>query len=467
MTTAYRNDSTAPFKMIGRVHTDSNNNHLQQIQHKMDAQKTFLDKDNAERSMAQQNQFFALMMKLFADKLQQDALSEQLFLAAIKSGFSSVEEALNLARNADGQSPLQHAFQKQDFALAQQLMNYGAITGPIERSVFEVALDSKAAKEFGFTPEYHKPEALHTVKKYGLVLGIEMTSKDGTFSQFAHVAPTYQLMTDSVSKYARSEPFNKDFAEIADAFRFSNKAAAFSESTSQRNPEAGKEIAARIQEGKITTIPISFAGHVMGCSVVPDGPNSKGGYITITNRGLGKNPGDEGTQIYRIDDLSKINSTFVNNMMNGHANGTPSSQVMAQIHKITGGKSPVHTIEQTDQKYDNCTVANNRANIHAILLCQKAISKGGMDQLSQQDLDSVKSEYKKFTNHMRAEVVNDLANALKKNPEDPDLKNLAKSYLKSHPHAAPNLKEPLEKALSSNAQQEVSSTAQQVFLRKM
>jgi len=58
---------------------------------------------------------------------------------------------------------------------------------------------------------------------------------------------------------------------------------------------------------------------------------------------------------------------------------------------------------------------------------------------------------------MRAEKVNELARALKKDPENEDLNNLAKKYLKSHPKAPSNLKEPLEKALSSIEQQKSAS----------
>lgn len=456
-------DKIAAFKLFGEVNSDSSNT-LKQIQEKMNSQIALLDKDNANKLITQQNEFFALMTKLFAEKLQQDALYQQLLLAANKCGFSDVEEALNLARNANGQSPLQSAFQKQNFALAQQLMDAGAIAGPIERAAFKVALDSKAAKDYGFTSEYHKDEPLHPIKKYGLFLGVEMTSKDGTYSQLADIAPTYQLVTDSVSQYASKDPSNKNFQEIAEAFRFSNKASAFSESTSQRNPEAGKEIANRIQEGKITTIPISFKGHAMGCSVVPDGPNSKGGYITITNRGLGKQDKEAGTQIYRVDDLSKINETFVNNMLNGHSEGYDHKDIMGEIKKITGGKDPVLTINQKDQKCDNCTIANPHSNIHAILLCQKAIEKGGHEHLVKDDFDSVKKEYKKYSNDMRAEKIKELASELKKDPENTDLKKMAQEYLRTHPNAAPNLREPLEQVLSSIAKQD---SAQTITLTKM
>ena len=448
--------SNAAFKLFGDVHSDSAFNNLKEIQKKSDEQKASLDKETNAKMAAQQNLFFGIMANLLAQHLQHEALKAQLAAAAEKCGFANVAQALTQAKNADGQSPLQQAFQKQNFALAQELINQGAAIGPIERAAFDLALDSDAAKQYGFSTQYSKGESFHPVKNFGLVLGIEMTSKDGTFSQFGHIAPTYQIMTDSVDKYARSNP-SKEFREIADAFSFSNKAAAFSDSTSQRNPAAGHEISSRIQQGKVTTIPVSFDGHAMGLSVVPDGPNSKSGYLVFTNRGLGKKAGEEGTQIYRVDDLSKIDAKFVNTAMNGHAKGTSQAQIMGMIHGVTGGKPPVHSVVQSNQKQDNCSIANSRSNIHGILLCQKAKDKGGFDKMTKQDFDAVKSEYKNYTNHMRADKVNELASALKKDPGNEDLNNLAKEYLKSHPKAPSNLKEPLEKALSSIAQQKSES----------
>ncbi len=47
----------------------------------------------------------------------------------------------------------------------------------------------------------------------------------------------------------------------------------------QRNPEAGNDLARRIQGGELTTIPVSCKGHAMGLSYVPDGPGSKSGYL--------------------------------------------------------------------------------------------------------------------------------------------------------------------------------------------
>ncbi len=400
--------------------------------------------------------FFSLMVEAFRKNAN---LKANLAEAAEQVGFNQLPDALNKVVNSDGQSPLQYLIQKQDFGGAQALMNHGATIGPVEQAVLDLARDSKAGREFGLSaPQGTK--SLHTVKYFGLTLGIDMISKDGVTSQYGHIAPTYQLMTDTVAKHAQRHPGNQDFKEIADAFNFSNKSAAFSNSTPQRNPQAGQEMSDRIQSGKLTTIPISCDGHAMGLSIIPDGPGSKSGYLAYTNRGLGADPSEYGTQIYRVDDLSKVNSKFINNMMNGFHDGTSHENIKSQIAQVTGGKEPVHSIQQQGQKVDNCTIANSSANVHGILLCQQAVKKGGFDKLGKEDVDFAKSEYKQFKKDMKADKVNELVDAITKNPNDSDLINLGKGFL-NKPNADPSLKAQVEKALGPHMGRDAKNEQQQ------
>ncbi|MFC3908502.1 Dot/Icm T4SS effector AnkD/LegA15 [Legionella dresdenensis] len=404
-----------------------------------------------EHITAQQQRLFNFLTRLFRKKqTDQDTLKQQLMEAALAFGLQQIQEALNIARNQHGHSLLTQALLNQDFELADQLTKLGATAGPIEKAAFELALDSDAAKRTGFTAT-QKP-TLHPVKHFGLSLGIVMTSKDGTFSQFGHIGPTYQMMADAVGAYAKNSA-NADFQQIAEAFDFANQAAKFSNSTALGIPEAGEALVSRVQEGKITTIPISVAGHAMGLSIIPDGAESKTGYLVLTDRGITKKSGEEGTQIFRVD-LDKINSTFINTVLNGHAKGIPYATVISEVRKITDEKPPIQTIRQKNQKCDNCTIANTRSNIHGIQLCQKAIACGGFDKLGKQDLETTHVEYKKFTNQMRVSKVHELVKAHQQNPTDPDLTNLAHEYLRKHPSADVNIRGPLEKMLGTYMRQE-------------
>lgn len=390
-------------------------------------------KEESDRVKMANDQYFNFINQLIAQNLAFDLLKAELAKFAAKEGFDNVQDALNKITNSYGVSPLQNAFKEQKFSAARQLMNLGATFGAHERAEFDIASDSKSVREGLGRPAAVGKAEFHNVKRFGLTLGIEMTAQDGTSSQIAHIEPTYKMMADSVSSYSRSNPYNDDFKQIADAFNFSNKAGQFSRSTTS-NPRAGAEIADRISDGKITTIPVGCKGHFMGMSIVPDGPGSKSGYMVFTNRGLGCNDNDCGTQIYRIDDMSKVDAKFINSMMNGLSNGTSHAEIMRQVHQVTGNKPPIEHIPQNGQKYDNCSIANPRANIHGILLCQKALAKGGFENLTSQDRQDVKANYKEFTSSMREEKVIELAAAIEKNPKDPDLVNIGKEYLSQHRH---------------------------------
>lgn len=360
------------------------------------------------------------------------------------------------------QTPLIEAFKDQNFSKAYELIeDEKAEMGPLERAALEIALDSQEARLAKLSPKDVNPNAnaheLHRMKEYGLVLGINAVGVDGTHSQFAHIGPTYKLMTDAVKAYSDKDPSSSSFKSIKEAFEFSHDAAKFSYST-PTNPNVGKALSERIQEGKITTIPISCRGHVMGLSIVPDQPpGSKGGYMVFTNRGEGSEPKNHGTQIYRIDDLSKINPEFINNMINGHSAGTPYDEIMHQVNDVAGNQPPVHSIKQKSQKNDNCTVANTRANIHGIMLCQKAIEENKPVQaLSVSDHNTVKSDYKQFTEHMHEEKIDTLASALRNNPNDRDLRILAEEYIEQHPNSKNRHKQTLQTALNSSAAQQAS-----------
>lgn len=429
--------------MISKIYpSSSHDSKSRELEQQFAAQK-----EQMYRSKVENDAFFNRINQLFAQNLEMERMKAELLHTAQQLGLDSLPQALNRVQNEHGYSPLQQAFQAQNFPLAKKLIDWGADVGPIERATFEIALDSKKAKEeYGTIPVTEKKYP--AVKHFGLTLGIEMTAADGTYSQIAHIAPTYKIMTDSLSSYANNNPHNKDIGKIAEAFSFSNNAGQFTRSTSM-NPRAGEQITDRIQEGKITTIPIACKGHFMGLSIVPDGPGSKSGYMVFTNRGLGCNEKDCGTQIYRVDDLKKMNPQMVTAMMNGLSNGTSHEDIMKIVHQVADHKSPISTIPQQPQKYDNCSIANTRANIRGILLCQQAIAKNGFNNLNEQDLSEVKTRYKEYSNAMRVEKVHELIKELGKNPKDPDLINIGKEYLKQHPKVESSVREKLETAMDS------------------
>ncbi|WP_115703503.1 Dot/Icm T4SS effector AnkD/LegA15 [Legionella sainthelensi] len=407
-------------------HTDIVNDKLKEQNAKVDQERFMVE-------------LFALLQRKNDLLLQQQ--SEQLH-ASLQSiaqdcGYQDLPTALNLAKNARGQTALVKALQDQQFGLANTLLNSGARYDEQATAEFDIAIDSERGREAlanhtisapsSYTPS--DPKKLHVVKEYGLVLGIEMTSKDGTPSQRAHIGPAYSLMTESVNDYSKScanQPVKDDFKQIANAFNFTNNVSKFQGSNPTGTPEAGKELSKRIQAGEVTTVPVSCKGHAMGLSFAPVANDPNKTYLVFTNRGEGaEKSGKFGTQIYEVDKRD-ITPEFINKMMSGHFKGHSHDDIMANIQRVTKGKEPVSHIQQSPQKYDNCSIANARSNIQGILLCQEANRKGGFDKVNK---DEVKERYKDFSDDMKSKKVQELAKAITKNPENSDLKALAQGYL--------------------------------------
>ncbi|KTD66547.1 substrate of the Dot/Icm secretion system [Legionella santicrucis] len=393
-------------------------------------------KADSERFMLE---LFAFLQKNSNLVLNQqfDQLQAPLQAVAQDCGYQDLPVALNFAKNARGQTALVKALQEQEFGLASTLLKFGAQYDEQAEAEFDIAIDSErgqqalADRTIGFPPSYVPSDAqkLHVVKEYGLVLGVEMTSKDGTPSQRAHIGPAYSLMKESVADYSKSctnQPAKDDFKQIANAFNFTNNVSKFYGSNPTGMPEASNALAKRIQAGEVTTVPVSCKGHAMGLSFAPVEGDPNKTYLVFTNRGEGaEKSGKFGTQIYEVDKRD-ITPEFINKMASGHFKGRSHDEIMSSIKQITKGKEPVCEIQQQPQKYDNCSVANSRSNIHGLLLCQEANRKGGFDKVNQ---DVVKERYKDFTDDMKSKKVQELAKAITKDPDNPDLKALAQGYV--------------------------------------
>ncbi|MGE4349431.1 MAG: hypothetical protein AB7D28_06675 [Candidatus Berkiella sp.] len=372
---------------------------------------------------------------------QQTALGHLVEEVAKKKG-KDLDEAdqeieKGVPKDQDGQTPLQKAITDGDFSGAEEQVRSGAPIGSPEKGALEFALESNTPVTKAFSSmDINKgvdPAQITTMKEFGVVLGIKATSEDGKTSQFAHIGPTYQMMSNSVSGYAKGldaeHPQKQNFSKIGEAFEFSNEQAKFKLSEATNLSKGSEAIAKRAQSGEITSIPTSCKGHSMALTIIPDGQG--GGYMAFTNRGLHAQPDSKGTDIYRISDLSKIDKDFVKSMMDGHNSGTSHEAIMAKIKSVADPKEPVQHIKQSAQKNDNCTVANPRANIEGILLCQKAIAEG--KKVEDMDPKAAQKEYKAFTQQMRAAKIDDLAQRIRSEPDNKDLKTLATRYIEQHP----------------------------------
>jgi hypothetical protein len=411
--------------------------------------KKIMDDEKYLKEKKENETLFNQIIQLLGRKQQPQALNDELTKIANQNNFESPRQLLNQVVNSAGESPLVVMIQDQIFNNVIQLINLGVTVGSDEKAAFEVSLDSDNADKSGLTSikkqEVSGDARLHPMKHFGLVLGIKGQSpSDGTSTGYAHMGPSHRMMTECIEKFTKKNPDNQAFQEVADAFSFTDKASQFIQSTPKNIPKVGVAITQRIQEGAVTEIPISCKGHAMGMTIVPDSPGSNTGYLVLTDRGK-KSQG--GTQIYCVDNLKKIDATFVNELMCGHRNGLSHEDVRQKIQNVVSHQKPIYTVEQSMQKRDNCTIANTRSNVEGVLLCIKARDKKGFEHVTEQDVTDNKIAYKKFNHDTKLDKVNELVSAITNNPNNEDVTYLAKSYLDQHPNGSPSLTEPLKQVL--------------------
>lgn len=364
-----------------------------------------------------------------------------------KPRYSSVEEALNLVQSPYGKGLLETTLDEQQFSAAQFLLNGGVRVGTVEQEAFNQAATSDAGQAYGLRS--HARQELHTVKKYGLVLGLKVSAEDGTFSQKAFISPTLSLMNDKVKQHAEQNPDKPEFQKISQAFDAAEKIGQYTNSKPQ-NPKAGHEMKARIEQGELTNIPIRCNGHVMGLSVIPDQKGGGPGYIVFTNRGVGARFGEQGTDIYRVDDVSKIDPNTLMTIMNGKGDRTH-DEVMQEVAKLTNSQPPVMHLKQPPQSVDNCTIANPTSNVEGMLVVLKAQSLNKeVSELTQDELQSARTSFQEFSQNLELNSAKALAEDLRQNPSDPDLIQLAKACLTQRPDAQPAIKTMLCEALEGS-----------------
>ena len=425
------------FQMQAKMKNQSAEN-LEEVNKKQQANREY----NLNRQLMEA--LFAQIMAILKSGASSEEKTEQLEELREQANVQSIQNLLNRANHPQGQSLLTQAFLDQDFNLASDLLDRGAEIGPVEKSAYDLALDSQNARDS------HLPmpsqEGLHPVKDFGLMLGVDMHAEDGTHSQYGHIGPTYEKLTESISQCAE-QLGDKDVQEVSEAFNYTQAVTDFRFST-QTKSDAGQALSDRIQQGKITSIPVSHKGHSTGLTVVPDGKDSKSGYVVFTNRGLGEDSKNHGTVIYKVDDLSKITPDRINKLMNGHSDGMSYRELKMNLAYMTEGKEPVHRIPQESQKVDNCTIANPRSNIHGVMLCQQAMRKQGFDKLEMKDFHDVNSKYAKFSTQMLQNKTEELAKKIEENPTTNLYKTLAKKFVEQNPDAPASVMEPLERALN-------------------
>lgn len=404
-----------------------------------------------------QNQFFILFnfIDKFCQTIQNTPINADI-KKQFKTELNNLITAHQLSADAinSSQSPyksiLEATLDNQNFKGAYLLLENDAIVGPAEREAFKIAINSEAGRDFGFSQQSTTEEKLHTVKKYGLILGLEVTAKDGTYSQKSYLGPALGLVADNIEYYAKTVPNDAQFQKIDSAFKAAATIGNYQYSE-PLNRNAGNQLFQRIQQGdNVTSIPIRCKGHTMGLSIIGD-KEGKTGYLAFTNRGFGAMPNEFGTKLFKIDDLSKLDVRAIETVMSMHGDKSY-EEIMQALAKLTAQKAPIHFIAQPPQTMDDCTVVNPSSNIQGMLIAMQALEA----DKAPSEINSHSIKFNEFERTIKTRYVNELATELQQNPQDQDIQNLAKAYAQKYPNITPEIEKSLA-AISAEIEQSYHS----------
>ncbi len=168
--------------------------------------------------------------------------------------------------------------------------------------------------------------------------------------------------------------------------------------------DAAKIFLQQYNENKIAYVSAGWDGDPYGHGV---GVALYGNYLVYCNRGPG---GDRrsGCKIFEITDTSLINEAFFQRLGSSLDN-------MNEFHKIIGKvinfKDPIVKFKSKQQNHPNCTFANPKSTIEALILLVQAgpvVSRQALTKLAATEQKSVRRKYKNFTTFIRDREIDEL-----------------------------------------------------------
>lgn len=292
-------------------------------------------------------------------------------------------------------SALTIALSNEDFVLANNLINKGAIVFLEDKLVLEIALtsilqrdDSAMTRILEQTPaddllwvkQYidhlysyviGKPAKFSNrnrdiispiVRYFGQVLDT-MVYFNGTPSHYGFISPSLNVLANHLNSYLSEiiEPAVVNlFKPIAAAFEFTRSTCKFHGNIPQA--DAATAIYNQLNnadKNQVIFIPSGWAGNSVAIAIINQ-------TLILSNLGIGGDP-QYGTQIYAISNKSLLTKNSIDILLHGLGNATSPVEILAIIGEMIDPK-PLYSIKQRLNPVDNCIFVNPRAVIEGILL---------------------------------------------------------------------------------------------------
>jgi len=270
-------------------------------------------------------------------------------------------------------------------------------------------------------------DVYHLVKRFANTLGLSNNITATTDDQEWEIdiegwtdEPAIDVLNSQLQHYINTvKPKDKaPFFQIQQAIAFSHNLMV--NNSSNYKEQAYGELSEHYHTGNLTFLSSGWHGHSLSLALY-------GNYLTITNRGEDQLDSNQGTQIYKIKDPKKITPEIMKKL--SHANNQTSDNFYDTLSEVVELDEPVLNLPTKSQEHKNCTYANAKAALEAMLvLCSNIEPQKNVKSLilAQQKNPLIKpddrSPYKDFSHYARNHEIDlILKNAKKaKNPFEHD-----------------------------------------------
>ncbi len=303
-------------------------------------------------------------------------------------------------------TPLTLALANEDFVLAQQLLQQGAILFMEDKLILEIALTSIIQRDKSIierivtnTEEHNKqwvteylrcleghilgthtpdPKKYHEVinppiRQFGQVLDT-LTYFNGLPSHYGFLSPSIDLLTAHLQQYTAeiADVTTKNlFTIISNAYKYTKDTCKYFGNL-PTNANAAATLAAQIATNintktqSVVVIFGGFAGNAVAIAFI-------GKTFILSNLGIGGNP-ESGTQIFNITQPQAITNQVIHEFIHGLGNAADPTEILGLLSMAVDPK-PIFTLKQVLNPIDNCIFVNPRAIIQGILLVLSGLNQ--------------------------------------------------------------------------------------------
>ncbi|MGE3320399.1 MAG: ankyrin repeat domain-containing protein [Candidatus Berkiella sp.] len=223
-------------------------------------------------------------------------------------------------------------------------------------------------------------DVYHLVKRFANTLGLNnniTTTKDDQEWEIDIAGwtdePAIDVLNSQLLNYINTlnPKHQAPFVEIQQAIAYSHDL--MINNSTQYQEQAYSELSKRYHQGNLTFLSSGWQGHSLSIALY-------GNYLAITNRGEGQLDTNQGTQVYKLKDPKQITPEMLKKLSSTY--NETSDSFYDTLSKVVEVDDPVLNLPTKSQEHKNCTYANSKSAVEAMLvLCSNVQPQNSLQKL--------------------------------------------------------------------------------------